>query len=37
MLRRKGDRGFRVVSWDEALDRIAVELRAVDTCRARST
>ena len=34
MLRRKGDRGFRVVSWDEALDRIAVELRAVDTGRA---
>src|SRR5713101_1761400 len=34
MLRRKGDRGFRVVSWDDALDRIAAELRAVDTGRA---
>ena len=29
MLRRRGERGFRVVSWDEALDRIAARrLRA---------
>ncbi len=34
MLRRRGDRGFRVVSWDEALDRIAADLRAVDPERA---
>ena len=30
MLRRAGDSGFRVVSWDDALDRIAGEARAVD-------
>jgi molybdopterin-dependent oxidoreductase alpha subunit len=30
MMRRAGDRGFRVVGWDEALDRIASEARAVD-------
>src|SRR5205809_574545 len=34
MLRRKGDRGFRVVSWDDALDRIASGLRSVDPSRA---
>jgi len=34
MLRRRGDAGFRVVSWDEALDRIAAELRAIDPNRA---
>jgi molybdopterin-dependent oxidoreductase alpha subunit len=34
MLRRKGERGFRVVSWDDALDRIAAELRTVDPARA---
>lgn len=28
MLRARGERGFRVVSWDAALDRIASELRA---------
>jgi molybdopterin-dependent oxidoreductase alpha subunit len=30
MLRRAGERGFRVVSWDEACDRIAGEARASD-------
>jgi molybdopterin-dependent oxidoreductase alpha subunit len=36
MLRERGKpgRGFRVVSWDEALDRIAVDLRRVDPARA---
>lgn len=34
MLRRQGERGFRVVSWDEACDRIALDLRAVDPARA---
>ena len=34
MLRRAGERGFRVVTWDEALDRLAAELRAVDPQRA---
>src|SRR5439155_425010 len=34
MLRRKGDRGFRVVSWDDALDRVASGLRSVDPSRA---
>ena len=33
MLRRAGERGFRVVSWDEALDRVAREARAVDPRR----
>jgi molybdopterin-dependent oxidoreductase alpha subunit len=33
LLRRKGERGFRVVSWDAALDRIAEELRASDPAR----
>src|SRR6185436_10456037 len=26
MIRRKGDRGFTVVTWDEAMDRIAADL-----------
>ena len=36
MLRQnaKRDRGFRVVSWDEAEERIAAELRTVDPARA---
>jgi len=34
VLRRHGARGFRVVSWDEALDRIAGELRGADPARA---
>jgi molybdopterin-dependent oxidoreductase alpha subunit len=33
MIRQSGARGFRVVSWDEALDRIAQELRSVDPAR----
>lgn len=33
MLRRAGDRGFRVVGWDDALDRIACEVRAADPQR----
>ena len=33
MLRRAGDPGFTVISWDEALDRVARELRAVDPAR----
>ena len=33
MLRRAGDPGFTVVSWDEALDRVAMEIRAVDPAR----
>ena len=33
MIRRAGDSGFRVVSWDDALDRIASEARAVDPAR----
>ncbi len=33
MLRRPGDRGFRVVSWDEACDRVAAELRVTDPAR----
>src|SRR5262245_3501690 len=33
MIRHHGDRGFRVVSWDEACDRIAAELRGVDPQR----
>src|SRR3954466_14773199 len=34
MLRRRGSRGFEVISWDEALDLIASELRQVDPDRA---
>ena len=34
LLRRKGERGFLAASWDEALDRIAEELRVVDPGRA---
>ncbi|MGI8672063.1 MAG: FdhF/YdeP family oxidoreductase [Luteitalea sp.] len=34
MLRGHGDRGFREVSWDQALDRIAADLRVVDPQRA---
>jgi len=34
MLRRRGEPGFLVASWDEALDRIAQELRTVDPQRA---
>ena len=34
MLRRAGERGFRVVSWDEAEERIAADLRRVDPARA---
>jgi molybdopterin-dependent oxidoreductase alpha subunit len=33
LLRQAGERGFRVVSWDDALDRIAREARAVDPQR----
>jgi molybdopterin-dependent oxidoreductase alpha subunit len=34
MLRRAGERGFRVVTWDEALDRVASELRRTEAERA---
>ena len=34
MLRRRGEPGFLVASWDEALDVIAEELRRVDPLRA---
>src|SRR5439155_1706914 len=34
MMRRKGDAGFRVVTWDEACGRIADDLRRVDPGRA---
>src|SRR5262245_27370138 len=34
MLRRHGEPGFLVASWDEALERIAEELRTVDPLRA---
>jgi molybdopterin-dependent oxidoreductase alpha subunit len=34
MLRRQGDRGFRAISWDQALDLIAGELWIVDPSRA---
>ncbi len=34
MLRRQGEPGFRVVTWDEALDRLAEDLRTVDPARA---
>ena len=33
LLRRRGEPGFLVASWDEALDRIANELRATDPAR----
>jgi molybdopterin-dependent oxidoreductase alpha subunit len=33
MLRRKGEAGFLVASWDEALDRIAGALQTVDPAR----
>jgi molybdopterin-dependent oxidoreductase alpha subunit len=33
LLRRRGEPGFLVATWDEALDRIANELRAVDPAR----
>jgi molybdopterin-dependent oxidoreductase alpha subunit len=33
MIRRTGERGFLVASWDEALDRIAAGLRAADPRR----
>jgi len=34
MVRSRGDRGFRVVSWGQALDLIAAKLRAIDPARA---
>src|SRR4051812_41371254 len=34
LLRRHGDRGFHVVSWDEAYDRIVADLRTVEPSRA---
>ena len=34
MLRRQGEPGFLPATWDEALDRIAEELRTVDPSRA---
>src|SRR5918993_656087 len=34
MVRRAGDRGFRVIGWDEALDTAASHLVAVDPARA---
>jgi molybdopterin-dependent oxidoreductase alpha subunit len=34
MIRRRGEGGFRVVSWDDALDRIASALRTIDPARA---
>ncbi len=30
MLRERGDAGFRVIGWDEAMDRIAASLRSID-------
>src|SRR5215468_10377028 len=33
MVRRKGDRGFRRVSWDEVLDLVAEGLRGIDPRR----
>jgi molybdopterin-dependent oxidoreductase alpha subunit len=33
MIRRRGERGFTVVTWDEAMDRIASDLRTVDPGR----
>jgi hypothetical protein len=37
MIKRKGDRGFRVITWDEAEERIAAALRAVVTLRSEET
>jgi molybdopterin-dependent oxidoreductase alpha subunit len=34
LIRRRGERGFRVLPWDEALDAIARGLRAIDPRRA---
>jgi molybdopterin-dependent oxidoreductase alpha subunit len=33
MLRKRGDAGFRRISWDEAIDRIAQRIRATDPKR----
>ncbi len=33
MVRSKGDKGFRVISWDEAIGRVAAALREVDPTR----
>src|SRR5437867_1683740 len=33
LLRRRGEQGFLVASWDEALERIADELRQTDPAR----
>src|SRR5687768_8393491 len=33
MMRSSGERGFRRIGWEDALDRIAAELRAIDPCR----
>ncbi|MCX7859186.1 MAG: FdhF/YdeP family oxidoreductase [Chloroflexus sp.] len=33
MIRRRGERGFRRISWDEALNEIAARLRAADPRR----
>src|SRR5262249_13613136 len=33
MIRPRGARGFHVISWDDAIDRIASELRDVDPTR----
>jgi molybdopterin-dependent oxidoreductase alpha subunit len=33
MLRKRGDAGFRRISWDEALDNIAARMRAADPHR----
>src|SRR5580765_1779758 len=33
MLREKGAPGFRRISWDEALDRLAAKIRAIDPRR----
>ena len=33
MLRRRGARGFDVISWEAALDRVAEELRSIDPSR----